>query len=46
MQHEFITKFIEDIEERMSSVLSEEEMKTLADLLGRLRDLDGTCTPD
>ena len=37
---------IEDIEQRMSSVLSEEEMKTLADLLGRLTDLDGTCTPD
>jgi len=37
---------IEDIEQRMSSLLSEEEMKTLADLLGRLTDLDGTCTPD
>ena len=37
---------IEDIEQRMSSVLSEEEMKTLAGLLGRLTDLDGTCTPD
>jgi DNA-binding MarR family transcriptional regulator len=38
---------IEDIQERMSSVLSDEEMKTLADLLGRLSDTDGaSCSPD
>jgi MarR family transcriptional regulator, 2-MHQ and catechol-resistance regulon repressor len=38
---------IEDIEQRMSSVLSEEEMKTLAELLGRLGETDGgTCAPD
>ncbi len=37
---------IEDIEQRMSSVLSAEEMKTLADLLGRLSDAEGSCAPD
>jgi DNA-binding MarR family transcriptional regulator len=37
---------IEDIEQRMSSVLSEQEMKTLAELLSRLGASDGECTPD
>jgi MarR family 2-MHQ and catechol resistance regulon transcriptional repressor len=38
---------IEDIQQRMSSVLSEDEMKTLAALLSRLSESDGaTCTPD
>jgi MarR family 2-MHQ and catechol resistance regulon transcriptional repressor len=37
---------IEDIEQRMSSVLSEEEMKTLAELLGRLGAAGGSCEPD
>jgi MarR family 2-MHQ and catechol resistance regulon transcriptional repressor len=37
---------IEDIEQRMSSVLSEEEMKTLAELLGRLGVPGGDCAPD
>jgi DNA-binding MarR family transcriptional regulator len=37
---------IEDIEQRMSSVLSEQEMKTLAELLGRLGGSGGDCTPD
>jgi DNA-binding MarR family transcriptional regulator len=38
---------IEDIERRLGSVLSREEMKTLAELLSRLGDADGgTCAPD
>jgi DNA-binding MarR family transcriptional regulator len=37
---------IEDIEQRMSSVLSDEEMKTLAELLGRLGVPGGDCAPD
>ncbi|MGA8216997.1 MAG: MarR family transcriptional regulator [Solirubrobacterales bacterium] len=37
---------IEDIERRLSAVLSEEEMKTLAELLGRLGDAEPDCTPD
>jgi MarR family 2-MHQ and catechol resistance regulon transcriptional repressor len=37
---------IQDIEQRMSSVLSDEEMKTLAELLGRLSEADGSCAPD
>jgi DNA-binding MarR family transcriptional regulator len=38
---------IDDIERRLSSVLSEDEMKTLAELLGRLGEADGsTCAPD
>jgi MarR family transcriptional regulator, 2-MHQ and catechol-resistance regulon repressor len=37
---------IEDIEQRMSSVLSEEEMQTLAELLGRLGAGGGSCEPD
>jgi DNA-binding MarR family transcriptional regulator len=37
---------IEDIERRLGSVLSEQEMKTLSELLGRLSDQHGECTPD
>jgi DNA-binding MarR family transcriptional regulator len=38
---------IDDIHSRMSAVLSEDEMKTLADLLGRLSDqAEGECSPD
>ncbi|MFL5849858.1 MAG: MarR family winged helix-turn-helix transcriptional regulator [Solirubrobacteraceae bacterium] len=38
---------IEDIERRLSAVLSEDEMKTLAELLGRFGDAGGSdCTPD
>jgi DNA-binding MarR family transcriptional regulator len=37
---------IEDIEQRMSSVLSEQEMKTLAELLSRLGASGGECAPD
>ncbi|HEX3563645.1 MAG TPA: MarR family transcriptional regulator [Solirubrobacterales bacterium] len=37
---------IEDIERRLGSVLSEQEMRTLSELLGRLSDQDGECTPD
>jgi MarR family transcriptional regulator, 2-MHQ and catechol-resistance regulon repressor len=38
---------IEDIDRRLGAVLSEEELKTLADLLGRLGgDTDGSCAPD
>jgi Transcriptional regulators len=37
---------IDDIERRLGSVLSEEEIKTLSELLGRLSDQDGECTPD
>ena len=38
---------IDDIEARMSAVLSEDEMKTLAELLSRLSDHgDGGCAPD
>jgi DNA-binding MarR family transcriptional regulator len=37
---------IEDIERRLSAVLSEDEMKMLSELLGRLSDSDGECTPD
>jgi DNA-binding MarR family transcriptional regulator len=37
---------VEDIERRLSAVLSEEEMQTLTDLLGRLSDSAGECTPD
>ena len=41
--------YVEDIERRLSAVLSEDEMKTLAGLLERLAeaDADGAdCTPD
>jgi DNA-binding MarR family transcriptional regulator len=38
---------VEDIERRLGAVLSDEEIKTLTDLLGRLGDrADGECTPD
>jgi DNA-binding MarR family transcriptional regulator len=37
---------IEDIERRLGAVLSEEEMKTLAELLGRLGDAEESCEPD
>jgi MarR family 2-MHQ and catechol resistance regulon transcriptional repressor len=38
---------VEDIERRLSAVLSDDEMKTLADLLARLgEEPDGECTPD
>jgi MarR family 2-MHQ and catechol resistance regulon transcriptional repressor len=37
---------IDDIDRRFSAVLSDNEMKTLAELLGRLSDSVGECTPD
>jgi MarR family 2-MHQ and catechol resistance regulon transcriptional repressor len=37
---------IDDIERRLSAVLSEDEMKTLSELLARLSDIDGECTPE
>jgi MarR family transcriptional regulator, 2-MHQ and catechol-resistance regulon repressor len=39
---------VDDIDRRLSAVLSEDEMKTLAELLSRLSDSDGSeeCTPD
>ena len=39
---------VDDIDRRLSAVLSEDEMKTLAELLSRLSDSDnmGECTPD
>ena len=38
---------VEDIERRLSAALSDEEMKTLADMLARLgENPDGECTPD
>ena len=37
---------VEDIERRLSAVLSEDEMKTLAELLSRLSDSAGECAPD
>ena len=37
---------IEDIESKLGAVLSEDEMKTLGDLLGRLGGVDADCTPD
>jgi MarR family 2-MHQ and catechol resistance regulon transcriptional repressor len=37
---------VEDIEERLGSVLEDEEIETLAELLGRLSDRDESCTPD
>ena len=37
---------IDDIESRMGAALTEDEMKTLAELLGRLSDQsEGDCTP-
>jgi MarR family 2-MHQ and catechol resistance regulon transcriptional repressor len=35
-----------DIDRRLSAVLSEEEIQTLNELLGRLTDSDEECTPD
>lgn len=38
---------VDDIDRRLSAVLSEDEMKTLAELLSRLSsDSTGECTPD
>jgi len=37
---------IDDIERRLGAVLSEEEIKTLTELLGRLSEGDAECTPD
>jgi len=37
---------IEDIDRRLSAVLSEEEIRTLDDLLGRLSDSTDSCAPD
>ena len=37
---------VEDIERRLGTVISEEEMATLTDLLGRLGERDADCTPD
>jgi DNA-binding MarR family transcriptional regulator len=40
---------VEDIEHRLGAVLDEDEMKHLAELLGRLSELTadaGSCTPD
>jgi MarR family transcriptional regulator, 2-MHQ and catechol-resistance regulon repressor len=37
---------VEDIDQRLRAVLSEEEMQTLAKLLGRLGERQADCTPD
>jgi MarR family 2-MHQ and catechol resistance regulon transcriptional repressor len=37
---------VADIDRRLTSVLDEEEIETLAELLGRLSDSDEACTPD
>jgi DNA-binding MarR family transcriptional regulator len=37
---------VADIDRRLTSVLDEEEIETLAALLGRLSDRDEVCTPD
>jgi len=37
---------VDDIERRLGAVLSDEEIKTLTELLGRLGNPDGQCTPD
>jgi DNA-binding MarR family transcriptional regulator len=37
---------VEDIERRLSAVLSEEEIQTLTELLGRLTDAEGECVPE
>lgn len=37
---------VEDIERRLSAVLSDDEIATLNELLGRLSDAQGDCTPD
>jgi MarR family 2-MHQ and catechol resistance regulon transcriptional repressor len=36
---------VEDIERRLTAVLSEEEMRTLSELLARLHQQGGDCTP-
>ena len=36
---------VEDIDRRLSAVLSEEEIETLNELLGKLSDGPGECTP-
>jgi DNA-binding MarR family transcriptional regulator len=37
---------VEDIERRLHAVLSEDEIKTLTELLGRFAEPEGDCTPD
>jgi DNA-binding MarR family transcriptional regulator len=37
---------VEDIEQRLSAVLDEDEMRTLSELLGRLSDRQEDCVPD
>jgi DNA-binding MarR family transcriptional regulator len=37
---------VEDIDRRLSAVLSEDEIQTLNELLGKLSDNSGECTPD
>jgi DNA-binding MarR family transcriptional regulator len=37
---------VADIDRRLGAVLDDEELQTLADLLGRLGDSDEQCTPD
>lgn len=37
---------VDDIDRRLGEVLDEEEMRTLAQLLGRLNDREESCSPD
>jgi DNA-binding MarR family transcriptional regulator len=37
---------IEDIDRRLGEVLDEDEMRTVAELLGRLSDRNGSCSPE
>jgi MarR family 2-MHQ and catechol resistance regulon transcriptional repressor len=37
---------VDDIDRRLGEVLDEEEMRTLAELLGRLSDRNESCTPE
>jgi DNA-binding MarR family transcriptional regulator len=37
---------VDDIDRRLGEVLDEEEMRTLAQLLGRLSDRDESCSPE
>jgi DNA-binding MarR family transcriptional regulator len=37
---------VDDIETRLGAALDDEEMQTLAELLGKLSDSDEKCTPD
>jgi DNA-binding MarR family transcriptional regulator len=37
---------IDDIDRRLGAVLSEDEMKTLAELLTRVSESNGSCSPD